>query len=206
MLTARKILVVEDAAADFELISAELGRDSGWLDVKRVDSCAALAEELEHELPHVVLCDHGSARWDSLAVLAQVRARDTDLPFIIVTGTIPAATAQQAFAHGVDDVVLKDQLHCLRPAVRRALHLAEEIAARRKVEQERDHLAVELLTVRRQLSARLGMVRICSSCKRIPEAAGQWVQLEEYLHRHLAIDFTHGLCPECVRKYLPALP
>ena len=188
-------------AEDFELISRELDRDGQRFSTTRIESPERLAEELDRQPPDVVLCDHGGANWDSFSVLNQVRARSADLPFIIVTGDMQLPAVDRALAGGADDLVLKHQLGNLVPAIRRALRLTREIQLRRKAEAERDRL-------RRELSARWArprtsrvIVRICAGCKKIPDEGGEWIQLERYFHKQLAIEFTHGLCPVCVQQY-----
>ncbi len=47
-----------------------------------------------------------------------------------------------------------------------------------------------------------GLLSICSSCKKIRQDK-DWVVLEEYISSHSLADFSHGLCPECIRKLYP---
>ena len=48
-----------------------------------------------------------------------------------------------------------------------------------------------------------GLVPICSSCKKIRDDEGYWHQVEEYVHEHSEAQFSHGLCPDCIRKLYP---
>ncbi len=48
-----------------------------------------------------------------------------------------------------------------------------------------------------------GLLSICTSCKKIREDSGRWTQLELYICEHSDAEFSHGLCPECVRHYYP---
>ncbi len=48
-----------------------------------------------------------------------------------------------------------------------------------------------------------GILPICSYCKKIRDDAGYWKQLEEYLLDHSDAKFSHGLCPECAKKFFP---
>ncbi len=48
-----------------------------------------------------------------------------------------------------------------------------------------------------------GMLPICSSCKKIRDDSGYWKQIEEYISEHSDTQFTHGLCPDCVKKLYP---
>nr|WP_246294133.1 PAS domain-containing protein [Desulfobacter latus] len=48
-----------------------------------------------------------------------------------------------------------------------------------------------------------GILPICSICKKIRNGKGYWTQLEEYIYEHSEADFSHGICPECAKKYYP---
>lgn len=47
-----------------------------------------------------------------------------------------------------------------------------------------------------------GIIPICSSCKKIRDDHGAWNQLETYISQHTDAAFTHGICPECARRFL----
>jgi GAF domain-containing protein len=48
-----------------------------------------------------------------------------------------------------------------------------------------------------------GLLPICAWCKRIRDDHGYWKQVESYVHEHTGADFTHGICPDCLRKQRP---
>jgi len=48
-----------------------------------------------------------------------------------------------------------------------------------------------------------GLIPICASCKKIRTDKGYWQQLEEYFSTHSDISFSHGLCPDCIKKLYP---
>ena len=48
-----------------------------------------------------------------------------------------------------------------------------------------------------------GLLPICAWCKRVRDDEGYWDQVEAYLHKYTGIDFTHGICPECLAKMRP---
>jgi len=48
-----------------------------------------------------------------------------------------------------------------------------------------------------------GLLPICMSCKKIRDDQGYWKQLEGYIRDHSEAEFSHGLCPECLRKHYP---
>jgi len=50
-----------------------------------------------------------------------------------------------------------------------------------------------------------GILPICSSCKKIRNDKGDWTQIEEYIRDHSEAEFSHGMCPECIKKHYPFL-
>ena len=48
-----------------------------------------------------------------------------------------------------------------------------------------------------------GLLSICASCKRIKDEHENWQPLEGYIQAHSEAKFTHGLCPDCLRKLYP---
>jgi CRP-like cAMP-binding protein len=49
------------------------------------------------------------------------------------------------------------------------------------------------------------LLPICANCKRIREADGSWTNIEEYISHHSDTEFSHGICPECMRKLYPQI-
>ena len=45
-----------------------------------------------------------------------------------------------------------------------------------------------------------GMLRICSSCKRIRDDDGYWSEIEAYLEQHSEAELSHALCPDCLEQ------
>jgi len=51
-----------------------------------------------------------------------------------------------------------------------------------------------------------GLVPICMYCKKIRDDKGFWEQLETYVSRHSEAQFSHGLCPDCLKAHYVGLP
>ena len=56
-----------------------------------------------------------------------------------------------------------------------------------------------------------GILPICSRCKKIriegadPGDQNGWVSIEQYVGERTHVQFTHGICPECVKVLYPEL-
>ena len=48
-----------------------------------------------------------------------------------------------------------------------------------------------------------GLLPICASCKKIRDEHDRWQVLETYLQDHTEAKFSHGICPDCMRKLYP---
>jgi GAF domain-containing protein len=54
-----------------------------------------------------------------------------------------------------------------------------------------------------ELQALRGLVTICANCKSIRDDHDNWYPVEHYLVRHPEADFTHTICPDCMKKLYP---
>ncbi len=48
-----------------------------------------------------------------------------------------------------------------------------------------------------------GIVPICSFCKQIRDDKGYWNRVEAYVSKHTEAQFSHSICPDCVREHYP---
>ena len=78
-----------------------------------------------------------------------------------------------------------------------------DITERKAAEHERERLVNELREALAEVKTLSGFLPICASCKNIRDDAGYWQGIESYLSAHADVEFTHGICPECVAKLYP---
>jgi hypothetical protein len=65
------------------------------------------------------------------------------------------------------------------------------------------HFYIEVQRAHDEVKTLSGLLPICSSCKQIRDDKGFWNQVESYIHDHSEAEFTHSMCPECLKKYYP---
>ncbi|MBN2688780.1 MAG: hypothetical protein JXR85_11495 [Deltaproteobacteria bacterium] len=68
---------------------------------------------------------------------------------------------------------------------------------------EKEDLIQELQNTIDEVTVLRGILPICSQCKKIRDDKGYWHQVEAYVRTHSEADFTHGLCPDCMRELYP---
>ena len=63
----------------------------------------------------------------------------------------------------------------------------------------------ELRETRDGLKVLSGLLSICSECKKIQATRGVWEQMEVYVSRHTEVQFSHGLCFDCLNLHYRVL-
>src|SRR2546426_1358700 len=135
MLTqALRVLIVEDSEPDYELMVHALRRSGFAVTAARVDREPALTDALRSFSPDIVLSDHALPQLNGLEVMRIIQREQPMLPVLIVTGSIDEETAADYIKAGAADYVVKQRLHRLGPAARRALAL--NVALREALDAE----------------------------------------------------------------------
>ena len=69
---------------------------------------------------------------------------------------------------------------------------------------------MQLLFKNEELERRLSEIKtlrsllpICSNCKKVRDDEGYWSQIDNYILKHTGTEFSHGICPDCMKKLYP---
>jgi CheY-like chemotaxis protein len=125
-----RLLLIEDNAADAELVVRAMKRAGISCDSRTVDNPVAFREEMSNFKPHVIVSDFSMPQFDGLEALRIARGTYPHVPFIFVSGTLGEDRAVEALQNGARDYVLKNNLLRLPAAVDRAIKETEERSAR----------------------------------------------------------------------------
>lgn len=77
------------------------------------------------------------------------------------------------------------------------------IVKKKRSEQKREEAIAEREKALREIKILQGILPICSSCKKIRDDKGSWKRIELYIMENSEADFSHGICPECIKKLYP---
>jgi CheY-like chemotaxis protein len=83
--------------------------------------------------------------------------------------------------------------------------LQAENTARKQTVVERDQLIRDLQKALANVKSLSGLLPICAGCKKIRDDKNYWHHVESYVAEHTDATFTHGLCPDCIKKWYPEL-
>ena len=167
------------------------------------DISAAL-EILSTDSIDVVFCDILMPEGTGIDVLREVRKRGLHCPVVMVTGEPSIDTASEAVRLGAFDYLPKPVrrdmlLHVCGQALRHKALLDEN----KRIEHEREKLVVRLQDEIAKVKTLQGLLPICASCKKIRNDEGYWERIEEYIKQRSDVDFSHSICPECMKKLYP---
>ncbi len=135
MTTALRVLLVEDCAADAELVMHQLQRGGYAVSWERVDNAQAMKTALGAKEWDVVIADYALPDFSGPAALMVLQDSGLDLPFIIVSGTVGENVAVAMMKAGAHDYIMKENLTRLVPVIERERHEASVRRERKRTEE-----------------------------------------------------------------------
>lgn len=78
-----------------------------------------------------------------------------------------------------------------------------DVTEQKRLEKERERLVQDLQRALCEVRTLSGLLPICSACKKVRDDTGYWQQIESYVQEHTGADFSHSICPECMRLIYP---
>ena len=120
------ILLVEDDENDALLIRSELSKINRRLEFKRVDCAEDMHAALAERRWDLVISDHRMPRFDSMRAYHELKRSHQDIPFIIMSGTLPEQAGALAMRTGATDFIDKANQARLVPVVERVLNVKAE--------------------------------------------------------------------------------
>jgi PAS domain S-box-containing protein len=79
------------------------------------------------------------------------------------------------------------------------LAVLTDVTERRRATEERERIIDELKEALASVKTLRGLIPICASCKKIRDDKGYWSQVEVYVRDHSEAEFSHGICPDCMK-------
>ena len=64
-------------------------------------------------------------------------------------------------------------------------------------------LSVQLEAERARVRELSGLLPICAWCRKIRNDAGYWQSIERFVAEHSRAEFTHSMCPDCLKGQFP---
>jgi AmiR/NasT family two-component response regulator len=181
------VLIAEDDYLVSKMITGLLKEIGGTVVGGAVDGLETV-EMTQSLQPDVVLMDIKMPDMDGLEATRLIFERCP------TPGLVEEASAAGAGAYLVKPPNAREMERAITIAIARFDDLME---LRRLNAELEDALA--------QVQTLSGLLPICSSCKKIHDDEGYWHQVEVYIQDHSDVLFSHGPCPECMKKLYPEI-
>lgn len=178
-----KILIADDDEDSREILKLLISR-LGHQMIEAEDGLSAWSQ-FKAERPKIVISDWMMPGLDGLGLCRKLRGtKGLDYAyFILLSG---AMTGKQdylrAMETGVDDFLPK-------PVDAQAFRIRLRVAER-------------IMTLTSRVGALEKILPICVHCRRIKGRDGAYQPVETYLADRSTVEFTHGICPECLKTQL----
>lgn len=189
-----EILVADDDRATRGILG-EMLKKLGHTPVFASDGEQA-AEKIRNTNVRIAILDWIMPKLDGLSVCKLARSEDIEryVYIIFVTVRDNKVDLLRAFEAGADDYITKpyDEAE-LTARVRGAVRV---IQLQEKLKEKISELEKAL----EEINTLQGLIPICSYCKRVRSDKDYWEQVESYISRHSPFRFTHGICPDCLKK------
>lgn len=195
-----RLLIAEDDPTSREILATILRKD-GHEVIETVDGRHAHEEMSKPDAPDMAILDWMMPEMDGPDLVQAIRAQQGDQPpyLILLTARNEKADIIRGLDCGANDYLTKPfdfgELRSRIGVGKRLLELQGALAA--KVE--------ELQRALEEVKSLRGILPICASCKKIRDDSGYWQQVEEYVRDHSDVQFSHGICPGCMKNLYPDL-
>jgi len=156
--------------------------------------------------------------WDGIETIKRIREVDQDVQIVICTAysdyswgeihkefgsTHSLLFLRKPFDHTEVRQLASALTEKWNFAKQARMNLAELETLVRKRTLELENSITELKQANDKIKVLDGLVPICSSCKKIRDDKGFWSQLEQYITKHSSAQFSHGICPDCIKELYP---
>jgi len=190
-----RILIADDDLTSRVILRAVLEKNGDEV-VTTCDGAEAWEAMQQPDAPRLAILDWVMPGINGVEVCRRVRALETDQPphIVILTSKGDTASIIEGLSSGADDFLSKPydsgELRARIDVGRRMVELRARLAEHvRDLKKALD----EVQTLR-------GIIPICANCKNIRDDRGYWSRVESYVSKNSGAEFTHGICPECMKK------
>lgn len=193
------ILVIDDMPNNLRILDLLL-TDAGY-QTRLIPSGQLALTSIKNEIPDLILLDIRMPGMDGFEVCNKIKEIPgcESVPIIFISALSETEDKVKAFKSGGVDYIIKPfQTEEVLARVRTHLKI-------HKLQNSLELKNHDLETAIEKIKTLSGLLPICSNCKKIRDDSGYWEQIESYIGTHSEAEFSHSICPECIRELYPDL-
>lgn len=191
------ILVVDDTPENLTTLRQIL-TDHQYV-VRPAISGEVALRAVNAELPDLILLDIMMPSMDGYEVCSLIKADEDKkhVPIIFISSLDETVDKVKAFSIGAVDYITKPfQVEEVLARVHTHITLSNLQKSLQEKNTQLQKAIDEIKTLR-------GIIPICAHCKKVRDDKGYWNQVEVYIHNHSEAEFSHGICPQCIKDLYP---
>jgi CheY-like chemotaxis protein len=205
-----KIMMVDDCPEDRELYKRFLIRSPiltfEFSEAEMIGEGLEICKEFR---PDCVLLDYMLPDGTGLEFLERFNSifAHHEAGVIMLTGQGSEEVVVNALKLGARDYMNKGRINAegLCRAVYMALEKTQLLRELHEQHLGKDRLISQLQEALAQVKRLSGLLPICANCKKIRNDKGYWQQVEVYVRNHSEADFSHCICPACLKELYPQI-
>ena len=164
------------------------------------ESAVDLSQSLK---PDVILMDIKMPKMDGLQAAEMIQSR-RPTPIVILSAYETEEFVRRATQTGVGAYLTKPPKAAeIDRAISISMARHADLMEARRLYQELETKNMALRKALKEVETLRQLIPICSNCKKVRNDDGYWEQIDHYLRIHSDIKFTHGICPDCLKKLYP---
>jgi len=190
-----RILIAEDDAVSRRLLELTL---AGWgYEVQVTSDGPTACQALEApEPPQLALLDWMLPGMDGLEICRRLRASSAgkSIYIILLTARVRKEDVIAGLDGGADDYITKPfDRGELQSRLRAGCRIVElQLRLTERMRELEESVA--------QIKQLHGLLPMCAWCKKVRDDQNYWQEVEHYVSAHSEARFTHGICPDCLKK------
>lgn len=191
------VMIVDDEPINV-MIAEKILQKNGYQTVTANHGRAAL-DKLETVEVDLILLDLMMPDMNGFEVCEKLAERENtkDLPVIFLTAVTDKESIIKGFQVGGKDYLTKP-FNTPELVARVKTHVDLKVAR-----DSQEKLIKELKSALDEIKTLSGLLPICSHCKKIRDDSGYWLGVEHYIAARSDAQFSHGICPDCMREFYP---
>lgn len=155
--------------------------------------------------PDVVLMDIKMPDMDGLEATQEIY-KTHPTPVVILSAYDTPDLVEKAGVAGVGAYLVKmPSAKEIDRAIIIAIARFDDMMQLRSFNTEMRNRNEELKVALDRVKVLSGMLPICCNCKKIRDDEDYWHDVADYITSHSDAEFTHGICPDCVKTLYPDL-
>lgn len=208
-----QVLVADDNMTNRELLKLILIKNG--YNVTLLDNGKKVLEQVETINPDIILLDIMMPEMNGFEVCRELKRipKIKRIPIIFITGLQDTENIARGFEYGGVDYIaqpfknaellarLKTHIELKNSRER----LLKTVAREKSTKKRLINLIKRLKKARKQIKTLSGFIPICAHCKNIRDDKGYWSRIETYISSRTEAQFSHGLCPDCMKELYPEI-